>query len=130
MIRSGNIDNLIENNFAWDAVVLPLNLGASLAAVLQTGWGAPYPGYLVGVSVYVATVTDADDSVRVDVQKNGVSAALVNPGIADSVITPVLAAPVRFAAGDKLQVVATTGVGDALVGSITLLVRPLLGPEV
>jgi len=132
MIRNRNIsnDNAI-NTFAQQTVSLAINAGASLAGVIHAAWRAPWAGKLIAAHVYAATITDADDSARVDLQLNGVTMlpATVDPVAADT-MTSLAPTTLAFAAGDKLQVVLTTGAGDALIGNVILVVRPLLGTEV
>jgi hypothetical protein len=130
MIRSRNVDNLTGNEFAQETVILPINVGASVAAVIQAAWRAPYAGKLVSAHVYCATITDADDSVRADLKKDGTSmlGATVDPVTADT-MTDLVPTTLTFAAGAKLQAVITTGVGDAFIGNLVLVVRPLVGQE-
>jgi sugar/nucleoside kinase (ribokinase family) len=135
VIQDKNVDNTAaKNNFAQTALNFFLSVGAGVAGVIQGGWRAPWAGKIVSVIVYAATLTDADDSVRIDVQKNGVTvlSATVDPGAADTATVATLSATasvLAFAAGDKIQVVATTGAGDAMVGTVSVMVRPRLGRE-
>lgn len=135
MIQDKNIDATAgKNNHAHAALNFHVNVGAGVAGVIQGGARMPWAGKIVGVSVYAATLTDADDSVRLDVQKNGttVLSATVDPGAADTGTAATLSATasvLSFAAGDKIQVVATTGAGDAMVGTVTVFVRPRVGRE-
>lgn len=106
---------------------------ASLVAESRAGLRCPWTGKIVSAHVYCAVLTDSDDSVRVDLQKNGVSmlSATVDP-VATGTTTAltISAANAAVVAGDIITVVLTTGVGDAIAGSITLVVRPYLGaPE-
>ncbi|HEY3499446.1 MAG TPA: hypothetical protein VGK73_32375 [Polyangiaceae bacterium] len=128
MIRDRNIKT--DANFARETVLLDVTAGASQAGVRITGWRAPYAGVIVSAHVYCATITDADDSVRVDLHKNAASVlgATVDPVAADTA-TALNVTTTSFAAGDVLKSVVTTGVGDALAGAITLVVRPELGVE-
>ena len=129
MIRDRNLD---PNADAFKTVVvLPINVGASVAGVIQTAVRAPYAGKIASAHVWALSLTDADDSVRVDLRKNGTSllAATVDPVAADTT-TSLAPTTVAFIAGDMLQVYLTTGVGDAMVGTVTLVLRPYLGaPE-
>ena len=130
MIESQNVSpnaDIIEQGIA-----LPVNVGASLAAVSQGGWRAPWRGKLLRADVYAATITDADDSVRVDLHKGGASilTATVDPVAADTSTPLVLTTiPTEFEAGDIIEPVLTTGADDALVGTVTIVVRPLAGRE-
>jgi len=128
MIRSRNIKT--DATFAQETVTLSILAGASLTAVKIDGWRAPYAGKIVSAHIYAAVVTDADDSARVDLFKgaSSVLAASVDPVTSDTVtaLTPTTS---TFAAGDVLKSVVTTGAGDALSGSLVLVVRPLLGAE-
>lgn len=128
MIRDRNIKT--DANFARETVNLSVLAGASLAGVRIDGWRAPYAGVIVSAHVYAAVLTDADDSVRVDLHKNAASvlSATVDP-VASDTATALNVTTTTFAAGDLLKSVVTTGVGDALSGSITLVVRPELGVE-
>lgn len=133
MIRDRNIDQASDAaKFALETVILQIIAGASLAAVIQAAWRAPYAGKIIAAHIYCATITDADDSVRLDLRKDTVSqlGATVDPVAADTLTALTLTSDGTFAAGAKLQAYATTGVGDAFVGSIQLVVRPLLGTEV
>lgn len=135
MIRDKNVDHTAgENDFACMALNFHLSLGAGVAGVIQGGWRAPWAGKIVSAALYAATLTDADDSVRIDVQKNGttVLTATTDPGAADTATAMALStttSTISFAAGDKIQVVATTGAGDAMVGTCSVIVRPRVGRE-
>lgn len=131
MIRSRNVDPLVGNEFAQETVILPINVGAGVASVIQSAWRAPYAGKLVLAYVYCATMTDADDSVRADLKKNGTSmlAATIDPVTADTATSLAPTIGLTFALGDKLQAVILTGAGDAFIGNLILVVRPLLGQE-
>lgn len=135
MIRDKNVDQTAnQNHHACMAINCHLSLGAGVAGVIQGGWRAPFAGKIVSAALYCATLTDADDSVRIDVQKNGASvlSATQDPGAADTGSAMSLSATaslLAFAAGDKIQVVATTGAGDAMVGTCTIVVRPRIGRE-
>ena len=131
MIRSRNVDSASPGNeFAQESVMLAISAAASQAGVIQSGWRAPYAGKVVSAHVYAATITDADDGVRIDLQKAGVTMlpATVDPVAADT-MTSLAPTVLTFAAGDKITVVATTGAGDAMIGNVILIVRPLLGTE-
>lgn len=130
MIKSRNVDPNAE--FGQETVKLNTTAGASLAGVRIDGWVAPWPGRIVRVRHYTATLTDADASVRVDLHKGAASilTASTNPSAADTTVTPVLGADDEFNEGDVLKSVVTTGVGDAIAGSFSVTLRPYLGyPE-
>jgi hypothetical protein len=134
MIRSRNCDDVTGNEFAQETLILPINVGASVATVIQCAWRAPYAGKVLAAYVYAATMTDADDSIRVDLKKSGTSVltATVDPVAADTMTTLTLtstAATLAFAIGDKLQAIILTGAGDAFIGNLVVVVRPLLGKE-
>lgn len=135
MIRDKNVDHTAgENDFACMNLSFAIDVGASLAGVLVGGWRAPFAGKIVSANVYCATLTDADDSVRVDVQKNGVTvlSATVDPVAADTATVLTLSSTtsvISFAAGDKIQCVMTTGAGDAMTGTVNVVVRPRVGRE-
>jgi hypothetical protein len=130
MIRSRNCDNVTGNEFCIETVMLSINVGASVSSVIQGAWRAPYAGKLVAAHVYAATMTDADDSIRVDLKKNGTSMlpATIDPVTADT-MTSLAPTTLTFVAGDKLQAVILTGAGDAFIGNLIIQVRPLLGQE-
>jgi hypothetical protein len=132
MIRSRNCDQSVGNEFAQKIINLHVEAGASLAGVIKAGTRIPWAGKVVSAHVYCATITDADDSVRVDLHKNGASIldATVDPVAADTLTSLAGAADEDLAAADKIQVVITTGVGDAFVGDVVLVIRPDLGTEV
>lgn len=128
MIRDKNLD---PNADAFKTVVvLPLSLGASIAGVIQTAFRAPYAGKVASAHVWALSLTDANDDVRIDLRKNTTSilTTTTDPGAADATTAMSLNATTAvFVAGDMLQVYATTGVGDAMVGTVTLVLRPYLG---
>ena len=130
MIESQNVSpnaDIIEQ-----AIPLAINAGASLAGVSHGGWRAPWKGKLLRADVYASVVTDADDSVRVDLHVDGASAltGTVDPVAADTTtVLPLTTSPTEFEAGDIIEPVLTTGAGDALVGTVTIVVRPLAGRE-
>lgn len=127
MIKSRNIHPDAE--FGQETLKLDTTGGASLAGVRIDGWVAPWPGKIVRVRHYCATLTDGDDSARVDLHKNAASilTAAIDPSAADTTVTPVLGADVEFNEGDVLKSVVTTGVGDAIAGAFSVTVRPYLG---
>jgi hypothetical protein len=131
MIRSRNCDPNTGHEFAQKVVYIPISVGASAVDVIQGGWRAPWAGAVVSAHVYAATITDADDSARVDLKKNGTSmlAATVDP-VAANTSTTLAPTTTSFASGDLLAVHMTTGAGDAMVGGVNLVVRPSLGTEV
>jgi hypothetical protein len=134
-VRDKNIDHTAnQNHHACMALNFHINMGAGVAGVIQGGWRAPFAGKIISAAVYAATLTDADDSVRLDVQKNGASvlSATTDPGAADTGTAMSLStttSTISFAAGDKIQVVGTTGAGDAMVGTVSVIVRPRVGRE-
>jgi len=130
MIRSRNCDDVTGNEFCQQQVILPINVGAGVASVIQAAWRAPWAGKLVAAHVYAATLTDADDSIRADLKKNGTSmlGATVDP-VTNDTVTDLVPTTLTFAAGDKLQAVILTGAGDAFIGNLVLVVRPLIGKE-
>lgn len=118
-------------DFARETALLSVTAGASLTAAKIDGWRAPYAGKVVSAHVYAATLTDADDGVRVDLFKDAASilTAAVDPVAADTTTVLPGAAGVTFAAGAVFKSVVTTGAGDAIAGAISLTVRPLLQNE-
>lgn len=129
MIKDRNVSNAAQ--FAQETVTLSILAGASLTGVRVDGWRAPYPGKIVSAHIYAAVVTDSDDSARVDLHKNAASilSATVDP-VASDTTTALSPTDLEFNEGDVLKSVVTTGAGDALSGSIVLVVRPYLGyPE-
>lgn len=131
MIRDRNIDEGTDQaKFTLESVILPINVGASVASVIQSAWRAPYAGKIVSAHVYCATITDADDSVRADLKINGTTAlgATVDP-VTNDTLTSLAPTTLTFASGDKIQAVILTGAGDAFIGNLVLVVRPLLGHE-
>jgi hypothetical protein len=131
MIRARNCDDVQGYEFAQESSTLNITVGASVAGVAQCAWRAPYAGKVLAAHVYAATMTDADDSIRVDLRKNNVSllTAATDPVTNDTMTQLPLIAGSTFVAGDRLQAFITTGVGDAFIGNIILVVRPLLGKE-
>lgn len=128
MIRDRNLDPSADA--FKQSVVLNLNAGASLAGVEHGAIRMPYTGKVLSAYVRASTLTDADDSVRVDLQKNGVSmlGATVDP-VAAATTTSLAPTTTAFVSGDVISVVLTTGAGDALVGAVTLTYRPYLGSQ-
>jgi hypothetical protein len=129
VIKSRNIHPDAE--FGQESVNLSILAGASLSGVRIDGWRAPWPGKIVSAHIYAAVVTDADDTARVDLHKNAASilSAAVDP-VASDTATALSPTDLEFNAGDVLKSVVTTGAGDALSGSLCLIVRPYLGyPE-
>lgn len=126
MIRSRNVDPVSE--FAQHPISLPCNEGASVAGVVVASTILPFAGKIVSAKFYCAALTDADDSARIDLLKNGVSilSAAVDPTAADTTTT-LSPTTLTFSASDRLSLKVTTGAGDALRGSLTIVVRPLLG---
>lgn len=129
MIHNQNLDPTLCSG-GWQSVYLPINVGASATAQIQSGHRIPFAGKLVSAYVYCATITDADDSARVDLFNNAASIlpATIDPVTADTT-TSLAPNATTFAAGDKVTVRMTTGAGDAMVGGVTLVYRPLMGAE-
>lgn len=129
MIRDRNLN--ADADAFKQCVVLNINAGASLAGVEHGAHRVPFTGKVLSAHIRCSTLTDADDSVRVDLQKNGVSmlAASVDP-VAAATTTALTLTTSTFVAGDIIALVLTTGAGDAMVGAVTLVYRPYLGaPE-
>lgn len=128
MILSRNVDPRAV--FAQHPISIPCNEGASVAGVAVGSVILPFKGKLVSAKFYCAALTDADDSVTVDLLKNGSSvlAAAVDPVAADTTtaLAPTAAGSL-FNANDRYSLKVTTGAGDALRGTLVLVVRPLLG---
>jgi hypothetical protein len=131
MIRSRNCDQAEGNEFAQKIITLQIDVPASQAGIRFAGVRMPFAGTLVSAHVYAATLTDADDSVRIDLHKGAASVlpATVDPVAADTA-TSLAPNATTFDAGDVFKAVITTGAGDAIAGTITLVVRPDLGTEV
>lgn len=130
MIRNRGLDPTLCSA-GWNVIILDTVTGASAAGVRQAGAVMPYAGKIVSAKHYCATLTDADDSLRVDLHKGASSilSATVDPVAADTVVNLAGAAGTTFAADDVIKAVITSGVGDALEGQITLVIRPLMGRE-
>lgn len=128
MIRSRNVDPAAV--FAQQTVSLPCNEGASVAGVAVASVILPFQGKLLSAKFYCSALTDADDSARVDLLKNGSSvlSAAVDPVAADTTtaLAPTAAGSL-FNAADRYSLQVTTGAGDALRGTLVLTYRPLLG---
>ena len=129
MIRSRNVDPTAE----FGQLVIPVNVNvpASQAAVSYGAAIIPWAHKLVSAKFYASVVTDADDSVRIDLHRAGASilGATVDPVAADTITTFTVTGSLTGAADAVYELVATTGAGDALVGTLVLVVRPLLGRE-
>lgn len=128
MIRDRNLDPSAD---AFKSTVsLYVTCGASETAVEKSSVRMPFTGKLLSAYVRCATITDADNSVRVDLHKNGVTmlGATVDPVDAGTT-TSLAPTTTAFVAGDLLAVVMTTGASDALTGSVTLVFRPYLGSQ-
>jgi hypothetical protein len=126
-VRARNLDPSVGNDAFLSILVCPITVGASVdqrVAEVRLPWA----GKIVSAHFRCSTLTDADDSVRVKVQKNGTDlvAAAVDPVASDTTTTFTLTAD-TFAAGDLLQGHVLTGTGDAIVGTFTFFVRPYLG---
>jgi hypothetical protein len=126
-IRSRNIDTSAE--FAQQIIGLPVNVGASVNGLIVEA-RMPWAGRIQSAHFVCSALTDADDSVRVKVQKNGTDlvAAAVDP-VAAGTTTSFTLTSSTFAAGDRLQGHVLTGTGDAMIGTFTFVVRPHLGAE-
>jgi hypothetical protein len=87
-------------------------------------------GTIISAIFRCNTLTDADDSARVDVHKNGVSilSAAVDPTTASSTTTFTLT-DTDLADGTLITGVVTTGAGDAIRGYFQFEIRPDLGSE-
>lgn len=128
MIRSGNIEpNNSYNEFAQQVIAISCSVGASFDNAVG-GVVMPWAGKIVSAKFRVFAMTDGDDSVRVDILKNDVAitSAAVDPVAEDTTTTFTLTAS-TFAAGDVLALDVLTAAGDALYGTMTLVVRPYLG---
>lgn len=130
MILDRNVDP--ASAFPKQHIVIPVNEGASITALEIGSVIAAFVGKIVSAIFYCEAITDADDSVTIDLHKNGVSilAAAVDPVAADTTTTlaPTAAGSI-LAVSDRIALVVTTGAGDALRGSLTLVVRPYLGTQ-
>lgn len=126
MIRDRNIDPNLE--LGRHVVNLQHSTTVIAAGTEQAGMVMPYAGKIVALYYRARDLTDADDSVRVDVKLNGVSilAAPVDP-VATGTNTTLVALTTTFAAGDTLTLNVTTASGDTSIGSLTIVFRPYLG---
>lgn len=129
MIRDRNIKT--DANFAQNIVPITVNVPASQAAVSYGAAIIPWAHTLLSAKFYASVVTDADDSVRIDLHRAGASilGATVDPVAADTTTTLTVTGAAAAAANSVYELVATTGAGDVLVGTLTLVVRPELGVE-
>lgn len=128
MIRSGNIDpNNSYNEFAQQVISIDCAVGASFDNAVA-GVIMPWAGKIISAKFRAFHMTDADDSVKVDILKNDVAitSAAVDPTAADTTTTFSLTSS-TFAAGDIISLDVLTGAGDDLYGTLTLVVRPYLG---
>jgi len=126
-IRDYNID--IDNSqFARKIVSLPVNEGASVSSVPVAGFRAEFAGTILSAIFRCLAITDADDTVRLDIHKNGASilSATVDPVAVDTTTTFTLTSN-DLADGDLITGVVLTGAGDALRGFFQFEVRPDLG---
>lgn len=123
--------NLNPDADAFKQVVsIHFSAGASAVAEVRAGVRVPWTGKIVSAHLFAATLVDADDSARIDLHKNGVSvlSATVDPVAAGTTVAlTISAANSAIVAGDVLSPVVTTGAGDAITASITLVCRPYLG---
>lgn len=127
-ISSGNIEpNNSYNEFAQQVIAIACSAGASFNDAIG-GVVMPWAGKIISAKFRAFSMTDADDSVRVDVLLNdtGITAAAVDPVAADTTTTFTLTTT-EFDAGDIIALDVLTGAGDALFGTLTLVVRPYLG---
>lgn len=130
MIRDRNVKT--DANFAQNIVPINVNVPASQAAVSYGAAIIPWPHTLLSAKFYASVVTDADDTVRIDLHRAGASilGATVDPVAADTVTTLTVTGAAAVTTSNAVyELVATTGAGDALVGTLTLVVRPELGVE-
>ncbi len=127
MIRSRNVDPVAE--FAQKIASLSCNEGASLAGVEVASVILPFSGKLLSAKFFCSALTDADDSARVDLLKNGASilAAAVDPVAANTTTTLTPTSGTDFVATDRYGLKVTTGAGDAIRGTLVLTYRNLLG---
>jgi hypothetical protein len=128
-IRDKNVDKTYSH-FARKLVCLSINHDGALSAVKVSGVIVPFAGTIVSAIVRCHTLTDADDSARVDLFKNGSSilAAAVDPTAADTTTT-LSPTSTAVADGDLLEAVVTTGSSDAIRASLILELRPKLNDE-
>lgn len=129
MIRDRNIDPSAD---VLDQIIpITVNVPASQAAVSYGAVIIPWAHKLVSAKFYASVVTDADDSVRIDLHRAGASilGSTVDPVAADTTTTLTVTGDDDGAANAVYELVATTGAGDVLVGTLTLVVRPLAGRE-
>lgn len=129
MIRDRNVDPSAD--FVDQIIPLTVNVPASQAAVAYAAARIPWAHVLVSAIFNALIVTDADDTVRIDLHREGASilGATVDPVAADTETTLTVTGAAAGAAGDLYELVVTTGAGDALVGTLTLVVRPEVGRE-
>lgn len=133
MIDNKNLDK--DATFLLHPIVLgPVAVAASQSNIEQAAVRMPYSGKIVSIHFHTVALTDADDSVRLDVKKGSTSVltATVDPVAAGTVAAGTLKTDgtARFVAGDKLALFATTGAGDAITGgSATMVVRPFAADE-
>jgi hypothetical protein len=126
MIRDYNVDPTYSQ-FARKTIVIPVNEGASVAGVAVGGFRAEFAGTIISAIFRCLALTDADDTVRIEVEKNGSDiVAAVDPVAADTTTT-LTVTDSDLADGDLIQLKVTTGAGDALRGYLQLEVRPDLG---
>ena len=126
MIRDRNIDP--NASFPIQIVTLQLTVGASHADAAVAAAYVPYRSKLVSAKFYAASVTDADDSIKVKLLDDAVELmADTDPVAAATVLTATLTGKDDIAAGSWIIAHATTGAGDALDGTWTLQLRPYLG---
>jgi hypothetical protein len=128
MIRDRNLEPSAD---AFKTVVsLYVEAGAAETGVEKSSVRMPYTGKVLSAYVRCATITDADDSIRIDLHKNGVSmlGATVDP-VAAATTTSLAPTTTTFNSGDLIAVVITTGASDAFTGSVTLTTRPYLGAQ-
>ena len=129
MIRDRNVDPSAD--FLDQIIPLSVIVPASQAAVAYAAVRIPWAHVLVSATFDALVVTDADDSVRIDLHREGASilGATVDPVAADTSTVLTVTGDDNGAADDLYELVVTTGAGDALVGTLTLVVRPEAGRE-
>ena len=129
MLTSGNVnpDNNY-NEFAQQVFTIQVGQGASLDNLVG-GVRMPWAGKVISAAFYCATITDADDSIRVKPVNGSTDmvAAAVDPVAANTLTAFTLTAGTTFAAGDVLKGHVLTAGSDAIVGTFTFVVRPYLG---
>lgn len=127
MIRDYNCDP-DYSQFARKLVTIDVSEGASVAGLPAGGFRSEMAGTIMSAIFRCLAITDADDSARVDVAKNGTSilSAAVDP-VAINTTTTFTLTSYDLADGDIITGVVTTGAGDVLRGFFQFEIRPDLG---